>query len=210
MFLNEQQERHIDLKGAPVNAPALLATIHRPEIQSGLLTIAFNTAVAAQVSMENAVIALAASAGGVLFADVLVRRQAKNFNRQAFGSGHEGLCIDKKPDGKTPPTSPNNMMGAERLSLTLRSHFMTQACILGLISPYILNTVSDFVRSGTSPSMPFLCLTAGLAVTQITNSVSSILRWERVRDMKWNIVDMPKPLESKQKQESWSGTPQLG
>ena len=190
-------ERYIKLNGDPIHKP-LWKTFHlSASAQAGGLLTAF-TAAANYNNTEHALLYLTTGIATVAAFNVLIRPVKRFFLQHNFKDPDGKLCIDTKPDGKTPPTKPDHILASElAVADSKRLMFWVMASNAVAIPGY--TAIAQNIMKGTDLDAAAIFTTVW-ALSWLGMEVSILNRFNQVVKENWIITDTPKKAEVKQEE----------
>lgn len=107
-------------------------------------------------------------------------------------------CFDRKPDHKTPPTTPNNMLNA-------KATMITSLIFGGMWAMNFPLYRNEAFFSGT-PNLLNVALFA-CVLSNFSRHMSQAYRFGQVAKQNWAILDQPPPKKVKSRSTAWSIMP---
>lgn len=189
--INEQQKRYIKLDGIPVHMSPLRAAVYSPAIHTMFLTAIYNAATMGDGNKNKIMFTLAGTFAGAALSFATTQILTTVGPEKLIGKENfRSLCIDKKPDQNTPPTSPQNMSLAKKC-LAGNGALALYATVKTVVSVAVAHGLT---YKGCDPRI--LVFTAGLiSVSSVgaARTIPNFLRFQNVCRRKWNIVNIPAP-----------------
>ena len=199
-------DRYIKLNGDPIHEP-LWKTFHLSASAQagGLLTVI--TAAANYNNPKQALLHLATGLATIVGLNILMRPVKRFTLRHSFKDYDEKLCIDTKPDGKTPPTKPDHILASES-AVTDSKRLMLWVMASNAVAIPSYTAIAQNIMQGTDLHTGDT-FSAIWALSWLGLEVSILNRFNHVVKEDWVITDTPKKVEVKQEEKVPLGlTPQ--
>lgn len=201
---NRNTNRYMKLNGDPLFLPLVLGMWKNRDTQATTAVAAIATGASWYNGAGNeqlvgmGVDAVMAFTMLQLIERLLADRRIKQiFNKKA------NVCIDRKPNPFTPPTSPGDLLKAE----SIRSSALNTLKFVAFVTPLLY--AKDFVKlfnamSGVVPDNVMNTGMFGVALLTgwVTRELCTAHRFNKVAKKEWTIVDTP---AQKKKEDVWYG-----
>lgn len=179
-FPQDDSDRYITMAGDPIHSPLAESFFKAADFKAAVLA----TMASGLINYNH---------GGVPFKEMSLIFGLNNFLSIALRGAEilmidknlkrNDLCIDTRPDSKTPPTSPDLVYAAYKT----RNYF---GLYMGLTVAFIpTNVVPAMMHSDTKANIEAGLVTA----SAFTRLIKSFRRFNNVVDGRWAIVDTPPP-----------------